>query len=612
MKKLVLAFFILLSFTASANAQCTGGPDIACLNTNGPCGVLQDGTVGQYYNDTISFYAPNQVDATVQSGGLYGWVDFVGFQITNITGLPAGLTWSCGNGTCSYDPQPSGTLANFIVCGTPIVAGTYTLHVTIYGTVYLPGLGNQGQNQYYDIPLTIVVPSGGNPVFNYSPTSLCDSGQVTFTPSLNFPSPQITGYYWDFGGANVSSVTTTTPITVDYNTTGAYPVICTTTVYNMVLTDLAINVIGTGWWCGDIEEATCGNNNPDLVPTFTTGTTNWTGPEIADNATPSWSNIGFVLTGTSYSVSLVEIDAVSQNDYPAGPITGTITGIGNYAYNYSGNFAVTFSINAVAVNTFIATDTIFVYATPPMDTIIATSTTFCPYDSVTLSVDSGYYYEWFLNDTVLVQAGSNYSYTTSDAGNYTVTIYDPVSGCNITTDPLTLTTSPIVPPGFGNVGITETPPGTYHSILPAGYTYQWLYYDGINYSAIPAPEGTAQDYTPTFNGIYCLIATNSAGCTDTSNCIGYHTGLDNTPTPFMANVYPNPSDGIINISVANLTEDATLNVYNMIGQRVYSVNVMGNGSTVNEQFDLSFLTKGMYILELHNKQSRFTSKVILK
>jgi hypothetical protein len=612
MKKLLPLLFVSLTlFTNQIVAQCTGGPDPICAGTNGPCGSLSDGTVGQPYSDTISFWAPNQVDATVQSGGLFGWVDFVQFQIANVTGLPAGLNWTCGNGSCIYNPQPSGVLANINICGTPFVSGTFNITIDIVGTVYLPGIGNQTGPQQYTIPLVITTSGGGNPVFSFTPSQGCDSALVTYTPSMNFPLPQITGYYWDFGGGNVSSVTNNNPITIDYNTPGTYITTCTTTVYNLVLDHLSLNVGGQSWWCGDVEEATCANGNADIVPTFTTGVSNWTGGEIDDNPTPSWSNIGFALTGTSYSISIVEIDAVSANDYPAGPITGSISGIGTYSYNYPGNFSVSFDIVAQQASQFIATDTVIIYASPLMDTIVATATSFCPYDSVTLSVYPGYFYEWYKNDTIQVQSGNNNEYIAHTAGNYHVIITDPVSGCYVITDQVAISLLPALPPGFSSVGITETPPGTYHSILPGTYTYQWLYYDGINYSAIPAPQGTAADYTPAFNGIYCLIATNPSGCTDTSNCIGFHTGVDDMTSPFMANVYPNPSNGFINVSIANLTEDATLNVYDMIGQQVYSVTIMGNGS-VNEMHDLSFLNHGMYILELRNKQSRYTHKLIIE
>jgi len=604
MKKLILvAVFTTSFFSLQTYAQCPGGPDPICAGTNGPCGSFHDGTAGQFYSDTMSFYAPNQVDA----GSPFGMVDFVQFQLANVTGLPAGLTWSCGNGSCVYNPQPGGILTNFNICGTPLIPGNYTIHVHIIGTVNIPGLGWQNGDQYYDLPLNIVAVSGGNSVFSFTPSQGCDSATVTFTPLMNFPLPQLTGYNWDFNGS-VSSVSTTTPIVIDYNTTGVYPVTCTTNVYNMFLSYLNVNVAGTSWWCGDVEESSCGAGNADIIPTFTSGVSNWVGAEIDDNPTPNWNGIGFTLVSTSFSVSLMEYDPVSANDYPAGPITGTITAPGVYSFNYPGNFSVDFFIDLALAGTFVATDTVFVYASPPMDTIVASSTSFCPYDSVTLSVDPGYYYEWYLNDTSLVQSGLNNTYTTNVDGDYTVIVYDPVSGCSTPTGPLTLSASAIVPPGFASVGITETPPGTYHSILPGGYTYLWLYFDGINY--FPIPTATTGDYTPSVDGIYCLIATNAAGCTDTSNCIGYHLGMENMATPFMANVYPNPTDGLINVNMSNLTEDASLIVHDMIGQQVYNANIPMGSTT--EMHDLSFLTKGMYILEIRNKQSRYTQKIIIK
>ncbi len=605
MKKLFLAIFCsLLFFTSQANAQCPGGPDPVCAGTNGPCGSLHDGIVGQAYNDTMSFYAPNQVDA----GSPFGMVDFVQFQLASVTGLPPGLTWSCGNGSCIYDPQPAGILTNFNVCGTPFAPGNYTLHVHIIGTVNIPGLGNQSGDQFYDIPLNILSLGGGNPVFSFTPSQGCDSATINFTPLINVPSPQVTEWLWDFGGGNTYNGQTPPPL--DLNTPGIYPVTCTTNVYNLVLVNLNINVCGQSWWCGDIEELNCGNGNADLVPTFTTGTSNWTGAEVTDNCNSNWNGIYWPLTSLSYALSMVEVDVISQNDIP--PLySNSITGPGTYNFNSSGNYSGSFTIALSLVSQFIATDTIIVYTSPAIDTIDATAMSFCPYDSVTLSVYPGYYYEWYLNDTVTVQTGNDNTYTTSDAGSYTVMIVDPVSGCYVITPPIVITTLPALPPGFPNVGITESTPGTYSSILSGSYTYQWLYFDGNNYYPIAAPEGTASSYTPAFDGIYCLIATNSSGCLDTSNCIGYYAGVEDMASPFMANVYPNPTDGMINISLQNVNEDVTLNVYDMVGQTVYSVKILGTGS-IQEMHDLTFLTKGIYLVELRNNQSRFTQKLIIR
>lgn len=609
MKRTLLALsFILTIFPSIINAQCVGGPDPLCTGTSGPCGNLHNGTIGQAYADTISFWAPNQVDATIPSGGLFGWVDFVEFKINNVTGLPAGLTWNCGNGSCIYDPQPSGTLCNINICGTPIVSGTFNLTIYTVGTVSTP-FGNQSGNENFNLTLTINALSGGNAAFNFSPAVICDSGTVTFSPLISFPLPQWVTYDWDFGGGNTYSGSTPPPM--DYNTPGIYPVTCTTNVYNLVLTQLNTNVCGQGWWCGDIEELNCSNGNADIVPTFTTGSSSWTGAEVTDNCISSWNPISFLLTGTSYSISMHEVDVISATDYPAGPYTGTVTGPGVYNFNYPGNFSGSFTIGLSLLNQIIVTDTVFVYPTPVMDTIQATSTSFCPYDSVTLSVYPGYYYEWYLNDTVQVQVGNNNQYTTSDAGNYSVKIIDPVSGCYVLTDNITLSTYPAIPPGFASVGIVESTPGTYSSQLIGAYTYQWLYYNGATYYTIPAPEGTASSITPTFEGIYCLVATNTYGCLDTSNCMGYFLGNENLNSPFMASIYPNPSDGVVTIDLNNLNQDATLLVYDMVGKVVHTELMVGQGHLI-QQVDLTTLQSGIYIVEIRNQQHRYTQRIIMR
>lgn len=188
MKKHLLTLFALVLFHINILlAQCAGSPNIACINTMGPCGVLNDGIVGQFYSDTITFWAPNRVDASAQSGGLFDSLDFIELKILNVTGLPVGITWNCNVGNCTYNPQPSGTLASINFCGTPFSQETYTVTITVKGTVSTP-IGNQSQNQAFTLPLEISLGSN-NTSFSFSPSQGCDSIWVNFSPLLNFPLP---------------------------------------------------------------------------------------------------------------------------------------------------------------------------------------------------------------------------------------------------------------------------------------------------------------------------------------------------------------------------------------------------------------------------------------
>lgn len=377
-----------------------------------------------------------------------------------------------------------------------------------------------------------------------------------------------------------------------------------------MLQSLDINACGQAWWCGDIEELNCNNGNADLKPTFTTGSDSWNGPEITDNCNPTWNGINFILTGTSYSLNVTEIDAISQNDMAA-PYSGTITDAGTYNINHPSWYNASITIGLVQANQIIVTDTVRIYQTPIIDTIEATLDAICAYETTTLSVYPNMFYEWYLNDTLNVQTGNSNVFTTSEAGSYTVKIIDPQSGCYVITQPKIITSLPMPPPGFPNVGISINDNGTITTALTGNYTYQWIYFDGINYSLIPSPEGTQPTYTPSYNGMYCLIATNTAGCFDTSNCVQFFLSLDN---PFSTNrivVYPNPSQGAVNLHIQLLEADMQIRVFNILGELVFEERIANPMGSITHYFDFSQLRKGIYLIECASNEYRHVEKLIL-
>ena len=74
------------------------------------------------------------------------------------------------------------------------------------------------------------------------------------------------------------------------------------------------------------------------------------------------------------------------------------------------------------------------------------------------------------------------------------------------------------------------------------------------------------------------------------------------------NVYPNPNNGIFNVSISNSTEDQTIEVKNVIGQTVYAE--IASSSTMNS-IDLSNLNKGIYTISLVSDSGISTSKKII-
>src|SRR5690606_10618153 len=77
-------------------------------------------------------------------------------------------------------------------------------------------------------------------------------------------------------------------------------------------------------------------------------------------------------------------------------------------------------------------------------------------------------------------------------------------------------------------------------------------------------------------------------------------------------VYPNPSNGVFNISLdAQKAEQLTLTVNNIVGQTVLTKQVRVAGKT-NETISLEGYDKGIYFLTIDNNKEKQTVKLIVE
>jgi len=72
-------------------------------------------------------------------------------------------------------------------------------------------------------------------------------------------------------------------------------------------------------------------------------------------------------------------------------------------------------------------------------------------------------------------------------------------------------------------------------------------------------------------------------------------------------LYPNPSEGLVNIEVSSLSTVRNLLIYNEKGQEVKRLSL----SSGNQQIDLSILPKGLYFLRLQEGESIRFQKLVL-
>jgi uncharacterized protein YqkB len=134
-----------------------------------------------------------------------------------------------------------------------------------------------------------------------------------------------------------------------------------------------------------------------------------------------------------------------------------------------------------------------------------------------------------------------------------------------------------------------------------GADYQW--YKCSDNSPIGTNSNT---FAPTQTGDYKVEITIGA-CMVTSNCISVTTlGIEN----FLANsgilIYPNPSQGIINIkSISN----SDFQVVNMLGQVLKTFKTEANVTTT---IDLQNLSENIYFIKENNDSKNKTHKILIK
>ncbi|MFC2101869.1 T9SS type A sorting domain-containing protein [Bacteroidota bacterium] len=75
-------------------------------------------------------------------------------------------------------------------------------------------------------------------------------------------------------------------------------------------------------------------------------------------------------------------------------------------------------------------------------------------------------------------------------------------------------------------------------------------------------------------------------------------------------VYPNPTSGMVNISIDRLNGNAILQLVNTQGQTVLSEQISGSTGTVTTQFNLTTLTKGVYFLKVTTHDAAIVKKIV--
>jgi hypothetical protein len=89
-------------------------------------------------------------------------------------------------------------------------------------------------------------------------------------------------------------------------------------------------------------------------------------------------------------------------------------------------------------------------------------------------------------------------------------------------------------------------------------------------------------------------------------------GIEEKSLELYFNLFPNPGTGLFSIEYLNpLTEKTYLNIYNLLGERVYTELLPVSSHTISKQLDLTRFEAGVYFVELRSAGRRTTNKLIL-
>ncbi len=609
MKKIYSALFIVtflfLTYSGNVNAQCPGCTiNVGCTSTPAQptiCpSVMPDGVAMQPYDQDISFYLPSNFN---DAGSGYN-VDLTQLDVLSVSGLPYGLSFQTSAAPSnSYYPTsnpPTTEHGCAKICGTPIMSGTYTITVFVLAHVNVTSLGglSQTSNSSFQLPITIHPAVASNSGFTIANAYGCAPLTTTFTANRHSNGNPNYHYTWNFGNGNMSNLETPTAQT--YTNPGDYVVTLHTQIDTLpyYFSGFTINAAPD---CNDYPFS-----DPDYYFVLLLGgTTLYTAPYISNTSAPvTFSFTAIQLTNATYSIQTWDSDGgLAGSDDHCGDFTFPGYTIGTYTLT-SGNVVVTYTVTHPVLN-FDDVDTIRVYQSPVVSALaISPNDSVCKLDSVMLSVTAtnGDIYQWY-SDTNAINNADTSIYYAKTTGNYYVEVSNSF-GCRTNSNAKKITFIDNPPkPGVWIIGNTLNTNLT-------GYNLQW-YYEGSSLGSV----ATGMTYNVTQTGNYFLIATNSFGCSTSSDTIyvTYGSGIAENSAINGIQLMPNPNNGVFHLNFNTDIQNAVqVRINDMIGKEVYNQTFVSISGKVSQDIDLSNIQKGIYMVEIDAGSSKANTKMIIQ
>ena len=287
----------------------------------------------------------------------------------------------------------------------------------------------------------------------------------------------------------------------------------------------------------------------------------------------------------NYYVDSTMVRVLPTNVMTAAICYGDTFRIGTHYHDTAGVFADTIK-TSIHTDSLVVT-TLTVHPLPTL-TLTASQNTICSGSPVILSA-SGTATQFVWNTSATT---ASISVTPTLTTTYSVTGTD-LNGCK------TKGVKQIMVNPLPDTSVTKS--GNILTANAAAATYQW-----INCASHMLISGAVnQTYSVNLNGNYAVIVTKN-GCTDTSGCYGFSTGMTSYANSVQVDIYPNPTNGLFSV-VTNITHPVQCNVYDISGKMVLSKSIL-HGTT---DIDAGVLTEGVYNISLISKDGVINKRLII-
>ncbi len=180
---------VVLSAANYSFSQCTPNP--SCNDTLNPGEIcpenLPEGTVGIPYNETVTVIPPATANLPP-----YGTINIVKIKISNVTGMPHGLTYVTNPANGEFVVTNPLTRYCVLLSGTPDSAGVYPLSITVIPYINVLGQVVNAPAQVDDTSLSITINTAGAIYMNSNKVMYLDPKPNPFqsTTMLGFNAPK--------------------------------------------------------------------------------------------------------------------------------------------------------------------------------------------------------------------------------------------------------------------------------------------------------------------------------------------------------------------------------------------------------------------------------------